>query len=479
MFEVVIIGGGITGLSAAWEIQQSRPKTRYALLEASDRWGGKIVSQAITAAGKPFLADGGPDTLVTRKPETWALTSELGLESQIALPASETKNIYVLDGGQIHPIPLNPALFFTTRLLTWPGRLRLMAEPFQPARRDDGDESLADFVTRRLGREALEKFIGPVLGGIYNTDPNQQSLLVSSPVMREMEKESGSLVLAALRRGFKRKTGPKKPSFINFAQGMEQLPATLAAQLTGTLRLGARAVQITRTAAGFAVQLASGETLEAATVILATLANVSAALIADLAPETAARLREIRHENIGTLSLVYCESDLPAEPVINGLMIPRREKRAIDAITVTSRKMPERAQPGYVLLRVFFGGARPELVSLAEDELLQAVTAELQELLKIQAAPLGHALFRWEAGFPQAAVGHLERVDALEATLPQSLYLAGSSYRGIAVPDCIKQGRAAARQALHTLAADQGLEIEPGKPEPAFISEEKYAAHAQ
>jgi oxygen-dependent protoporphyrinogen oxidase len=449
MFNVIIIGGGITGLSAAWELQRSRPQASYALLEASDRWGGKITSRAISAEGKTFLVDGGPDTLVTRKPETWQLTSELGLENQVTVPASETKNIYVLDGGKVHPIPLNPILFFTTPLLTWGGRLRLMSEPFQPARRDDGDESLAEFVTRRLGREALEKFIGPVLGGIYNTDPARQSILVSSPVMREMEKESGSLVLAALARmGAKRPKGPKKPRFINFKQGIEQLPQTLASQLKGTLRLNAPVTRIDRAAAGFAVKLASGETLEAETVILATLANVSANLLADLAPNSSALLQKIHHENIGTISLVYRESDIPARPIINGLMIPRREKRAIDAITVTSRKMPERSHTGYILLRVFFGGAKPELATYSDPNLLENIQAELRDLLKIQAAPLAYAVNRWPAGFPQAEVGHFERVAAIEASLPKGIHVAGSSYRGIAVPDCIKQGREAVKKII-------------------------------
>lgn len=451
MYDVIIIGGGISGLSAAWELQQTRPNASYALLEASNRWGGKIASRTITAEGKTFLVDGGPDTLITRKPETWQLTAELGLENQVAVPASETKNIYVLDGGQIQPIPLNPALFVRTPLLTWRGRFRLMSEPFQPARRDDGDESLADFVTRRLGREALEKFIGPVLGGIYNTDPARQSILVSSPIMREMEKESGSLILAALARAFKKPAGPKKPRFINYKKGMQQLPDTLAAHLRGTLRLNAPASRIERAEAGFAVKLASGETLEARTVILATLAHIAADLLADLDPASTTLLRQIRHENIGTLSLVYRDEDIPAKPLINGLMIPRREKRAIDAVTVSSRKMPERAHPGYTLLRVFFGGAQPELVTYDNEKLLAAVRAELRDLLNIRAEPLAHDLYRWPAGFPQAEVGHLERIDAIDASLPAGIVLAGSSYRGIAVPDCIKQGREAAKKIISSL----------------------------
>ena len=451
MYNILIIGGGITGLSAAWEIQRARPDLSYCLIEASGHWGGKVVSQMIETQGKQFLVDGGPDTLVTRKPETWALTEEVGLVDQVTVPASETKNIFVLDGGKVFPIPLSPVLFFTTPLLTWKGRLRMMSEPFQPARRDDADESLADYVTRRLGKEALDKFIGPVLGGIYNTDPTYQSIMVASPVMREMEKESGSLIRATLGRMTRKKKGPKKPRFINFRQGMQQLPNEIASRLKGNLRLSTRVIHVERTASGYQAILASGERIEARVLILATLANVSAELLKDVTPETAALLAQIKHENSGTVSLVYRESDLPAKPEVNGLMIPRREKRAIDAMTVTSRKMPERTHPGYTLVRVFFGGAAPELVNYSDEKLIQTVTAELRDLLGIQSAPLAHAVFRWEAGFPQARVNHLNLVEEIEATLPQGIFLAGSSYRGIAVPDCIRQGREAARSAIRAL----------------------------
>lgn len=453
MLDILIIGGGITGLSAAWEIQQRSPNTTYGLLEAARQWGGKVSTQVIEADGQRFIIDGGPDTLITRKPEAWQLTAELGIQNQTISPASETKDIYVLDGGVVHPIPLSPALFLRTPLLTWRGKLRLLSEPFQPARRDDGDESLADFVTRRLGREALEKFIGPVLGGIYNTDPARQSILVASPVMREMEKEAGSLVLAALERMRKRRRGPKIPRFFNFEEGMSQLPQALAAQLKGSLRLNAPVTHIERTRTGFAVALAGGETLQARAIIVATLANTAARLLQTTAPQTAALLRQIRHENIGTASLVYRASDLPARPSVNGLMIPRREQRAIDAVTVTSRKIPQRAAPGYALVRVFFGGAKPEMVTYDDPTLLAHITSELRVLLGIRATPLAHAIFRWEAGFPQADVGHLQRIAEIETSLPPGITLAGSSYRGIAVPDCIRQGRLAAQHALSALPA--------------------------
>ena len=370
------------------------------------------------------------------------------MTAAVTTPASETKDIFVLDGGSVYPIPLSPGLFFSTPLLSWRGRLRMMTEPFQPARRDDEDESLADYVTRRLGREALEKFIGPVLGGIYNSDPEYQSIMVASPIMRQMEKESGSLIRATLKRMTQHKSGPKKPRFINFKEGMQQLPNEIAAQLKGDLRLNARVERINRNESGYVATLSTGEKLEAETIILATIANVSSALLADVAPDTAVRLSEIRHEDSGTMTLVYHENDLPDKPSINGLMIPRREKRAIDAMTVTSRKMPERSHTGYAVLRVYFGGSRSEMIDYNDAQLLKAVSDELRHLVGIQAEPLAYTVFRWKAGYPQARVNHLKLVDEIEATLPEGIYLTGSSYRGIAVPDCIAQARATVRRAF-------------------------------
>jgi len=434
---IAIVGGGITGLSAAWELQQRG--IEFTLLEASDRWGGKVISSNLELNnGAHFLVEGGPDTLITRKPEAWDLTNELGMLDQITNPGSETSGTYVLDHASLYPIPVSPPRFFSTPLLTLRGKLRMLAEPFQPARRDDEDESLADFVRRRLGQEALDKFIGPVLGGIYNTDPETQSIMVSSPIMREMEKDGGGLVAGALKRmlrGGKKKN--KAPRFVSFKNGLQTLTDELAHQLKGDLRLNARVEKITQDGNGYQIFIADGSTVRADGVILTTLANQTSAMIEDISAEASQQLSMIRHQNIGTLSLVYLESDIPKEPVISGLMIPRREKRMIDAVTFTSRKMPERSTAGYAVLRIFIGGGAPEMVEFSDDKLIEAVQKELAELLGITATP-------------QAEVGHLKRVDEIEKLLPPNLALAGSSYRGIAVPDCIRQGREAARKLSYT-----------------------------
>ncbi len=442
---IVVIGGGITGLSAAWELQQRG--ISYSLLEATDRWGGKIISSILEKDNSKFLVEGGPDTLVTRKPEAWDLANELGMLEQIANPGSETSGIYVLDDGSLYPIPVSPTRFFSTPLLTLRGKLRMLSEPFQPARRDNEDESLGDFVRRRLGQEALDKFIGPVLGGIYNTDPEKQSILVSSPVMREMEKDGGGLFMGALKRMFrggKKTKTAKKPRFISFKNGLQALTDVLAYQLKGDLRLNAQVENITKAGNGYQVGIAGGSTVYADGIIFATLAKQTSRLIKDVAPEASQKLDEMRQQNIGTVSLVYRESDIPTIPVVNGLMIPRREKRLIDAITFTSRKMPERSAAGYAVLRIFIGGGAPEMVTYSDEQLIGAVKKELSELLGITAAPQTWTAFRWESGFPQAEVGHLNRVDEIETILPPRIAVAGSSYRGIAVPDCIRQGRESA-----------------------------------
>lgn len=444
---LVIIGGGITGLSAAWEAQQRG--ISYTLLESSERWGGKLISSQIHSNGARFLVEGGPDTIVTRKTEAWDLTHELGILDQVDDPGSETRGIYVLDHGSLQPIPLSPFKFISSTLMTTRGKLRMLAEPFQPARKDDEDESLGDFVRRRLGAEALDKFIGPVLGGIYNTDPNIQSIMVSSPVMREMERESGSLVRAALQRGLRARrkpsNGARKPRFITYKSGIQGIIDSLITQLTGDLRLNAGVENILKNEGGYQIRLSNGESIHAEAVVLATLANVAAGLIKDVAPAAGQRLERIRHNHIGTVSLVYHESDIP-KLEINGLMIPRRENRAIDAVTFTSKKMPQRSSPGYAVIRVFIGGGKPDVVEYDEELLITVVRRELSDLLGITAEPKAYKVFRWENGFPRAEVGHLDLIDEIETHLPANIVLAGSSYRGIAVPDCIRQGREAVRK---------------------------------
>jgi len=440
----VIVGGGITGLSTAWYLQNASPSSpAVTLIESSSFLGGKMVTRRLESEDGEFVIDAGPESFVTRKPEAWELALELGLENQIVNPGSETRNMYVLDGGIPKKIPLSPPAFITSDLLSMRGKLRMLLEPFIPARRDDEDESLADFVSRRLGTEALEKMIGPVLAGIYNTDPATQSIMTTSPIMREMEKDYGGLFKGALGRMRARKkdppTGKPRPQFMTFDKGAQVMVDALEAQLTTQIMLNTRVHTISQEGDDYILHLNNGETMVCDAVILTVPANEAQSLLANLYPDTANLLGNIEHKNIGTVTLIYKGLDLGYQ--INGLMIPRRENRRIDAVTWTTNKPMKRGPDGYDMLRVFFGGGDPTVVELPEEEIVAVIRTELEDILGITAEPIQTKVFCWPESFPQAAVGHQQFVDKINTQLPPGVWAAGSSYRGIGIPDCIRQGR--------------------------------------
>jgi oxygen-dependent protoporphyrinogen oxidase len=290
------------------------------------------------------------------------------------------------------------------------------------------------------------------LGGIYNSNPETQSILVTSPIMRELE-ASGSLVWGTVKLMRARRRAPVTADtppfrFLGFTPGAEALVDSLISQLQADLRLNAPVVALEKAGQTAVVHLQNGESLEADGVIVATPANVAAELFAAVAPEAAVHLRQIRHVNIGTISLAYPIEAIAHTAPMRGLMIPRREKRRIDAVTWTSAKIPGRAPDGYALLRVFLGGGLPETVTISEADLLPIVQEELADLLQIKADPLGYRAARWPDSYPQADVGHLARVAEIERTLPAPFHVTGSAYRGLAVPDCIQQGRDTAQKVL-------------------------------
>lgn len=447
--DVAIIGGGITALSAAWHLQQQG--IPYVVYEKTGRWGGKVQTERLTTAAGTFILDAGPESFITRKPEVWELAQQLGLHNEILPLRAEVNGAHVMHNGVIYPLPLSPSAFFTTPLLSWSGRLRVLAEPFIPPRRDDADESLADFASRRLGAEMADRVIGPILGGIYNTDYQRQSVLVSAPQMRVIEREHGSLVRGLLATMRRNKTPDSPPRFITFQDGAEGLVRGLLEQLQGEMLLNTPVHHITPNPNGrWTLDLGDNRQRQPAAVILATPANASAHMLESAAPAAAALLRALRQTSIGTVFLSFRTADLPALNATS-VMIPRREQRPIDALLLTSQRMPHRAPEGYTLIKIFFGGAMPQTMTLTDDELLRVILAELKTLLGINAVPVFHRVFRWHSSYPEAHIGHLDQVARVESALPPGLFLAGSSYRGIGVPDCIRQGYHAANAAGHWL----------------------------
>ena len=423
----MIVGGGITGLSAALELAG---KAEVILLEQSNRLGGKLYTAHLETPLGRAIVDGGAESFITRKPEAYNLVQELGLEM---LESTETKGVFLLRDQEILQVPTSPLTFLTSKLLSSKGKLRILQEPWTRAGASHSDESLDTFLTRRLGQEAATVF-GTVMAGIYNTNPKEMSLQASFGLLQQLEQEHGSL----LRGMLKRKRGKKQPSAVSLQNGMQALIEALETKLRalGTdIRTETQIVKVESNK----VFLESGQMLSADSIILACPAPSAARL---LEGAVSLALSALRHTGLGTVALVYPAFALEPLRAYRGIMIPKSENRAISAVLFTSHKMPSRVPKGIGLLRVFFDADK---LPQSDTALLEVIRRELREILQLEALPLAHQVFRW-SDFPVLEVGHLERVAKAEALLPEGVYLAGASYRGLGVPDCIRQGREVARR---------------------------------
>jgi len=458
---VVIVGGGITGLSAAWYLQQS-PDVRYTLLEQSERWGGKIRTEHVEDAGGTFVVEAGPDSFLTQKPWALQLSRELGLDEQLLGTNDAARKVFVLNNGKPTPMPDGVLMIVPTKftpfalstLISPLGKLRMGMDLLIPKRQDSDDETLADFIRRRLGSEALDKIAEPMMSGIYNAEAERQSLLATFPRFRELEMKHGSLIkgmLASRRNGHTVPQSQAKPVsvFTSFNVGTETLVQTLSSKLTGDLRLRTGVQSIERTGKTYRLTLSDGSTLEADAVILAVPAYIAANLIRPITPQAATDLDSIRYVSTGTLSLAFKRDEVQHPLNGFGVVIPRSERRPINAITWSSTKFNHRAPNGYVLMRVFFGGSRnPGAMELDDQTLLTIARSELKALLGIDATPVFHRIYRWHRANPQYDVGHLAKLDKLEAALPDGLYVTGSPYRGVGIPDCVNQAQQTVKRVL-------------------------------
>lgn len=482
---LVIVGGGIAGLSAAWYAQQAAAQRGITLhttiLEAAGRWGGKVLTEQIDGPGGGYLLEAGADALLTHKPWAVALARELGVDAQLVGGQEANSRTFVLHRNRLQPLPKGLQLLAPTQV--WPfarsplfslsGKVRIGLEALIPPRRDTGDESLADFVRRRFGREALETLAEPLMADVYSMDSSRQSIQATFPQFPTLEAQYGSVirgVRGAARQARQRTAAPSSAPtlpFVSFDQGIQTLVDALVSRLslTTTLRLHSAVDRVVRLPAGsYRVLLADGTHVEADTVIVATPARAAADFLREAAPVAAAHLSAIRYASIGNAYLAYRRSDVSHPLNGYGAVIPRREGRRIDGMSWTSSKWAGRAPAHHVLLRIFFGGPHTRaLAAVADEELLAIVREEVTALLGVQASPLFQRVYRWSDGYPQYEIGHLARVSAIEAALPAGLSVTGSAYRGIGVPDCIRQGQEAAQRAMTALAAAMRAEAPEGK----------------
>lgn len=473
---VVIIGGGVTGLSTAYYIEQlaqaSGQHVTYTLIERDSRYGGKLLS----VDHEGFTVEAGPDSILAQKPWAIQLLKELDLESEIITPKPAAHPTYIFLDGKPIPMPAGMSLLVPTRLmpflrspiLSWRGKLRMALDLLIPARRDKSDETMAQFVRRRLGQEALDRVAEPLLAGIHSAEPNHQSILSTFPRFRDMEAQYGSILRGSIVQAKARKAqqaATLTSPFKSLRGGVELLTKRLASKLTGNLQNGQSVTALdyqADQAQPYTVTLDNGDILHADAVIITTPAAIAANLVAGFRPALAASLRELRTASTGTISLAYRTGEVGSLLDGYGMVIPQKANRRINSLTIMSDKYEQRAPSGYTYLRVFVGGSRnPDVVHLADQELLSLVRDELRDIFGIQAAPLWSKIYRFINGSPQYDVGHTERIDALMERTTPGLYLAGAPYRGVGIPDCIRQGQLAA-EAVHTLL-QQKLATEPAQ----------------
>jgi len=463
--EVVIVGGGIAGLAAAYRLTQAAPGASITLVESESRLGGKIVTERVDG----FVIEGGPDTFLAYKPRGVGLCRDLGLGDRLHGTNPALRRTYIARGERLYDLPegltgLIPSRFgpmAKTALLSPLGKLRMGLDYVIPPRRAPEDESIASFVSRRLGQEVYDRLVEPLLSGIYAGDGEQLSLAATFPQLQQTERAHGGLIkgmLAARQNGHRPTPSANgRSAFVTPTTGLAEIVEALEARLRAAgvrLRLGEHVKRVERAAGGYGVTLANGAVLPAEAVILATPAFVTAELLAGLDETAAAALRAIPYVSTATVSLAYPLADIPRPLDGYGYLIPRAENRPILACTWTSTKFPHRAPEGSGLIRAFVGRAgQADVLAGTDAAVVNLVRAELRRTLGITAAPMLQRVFRWPRAMPQYTLGHLDRVRVIEARLAAlpGLVVAGNAYRGIGLPDCIASGEAAAEAAAQII----------------------------
>ena len=484
---VAVVGGGVSGLAAAHRLlelasgaEAGRARLEVLLLEASGRLGGTVR----TYRRDGFLLEGGPDSFISEKPEALELARRLGLSDRIIETNERHRRSFVVRGGRLRPTPegfqlLAPSRllpFLTTDIFTWRGKARMALDLVLPRRKGANgrdDESLAAFVRRRLGREALERMAQPMVGGIYTADPEVLSLRATMPRFLEMERRHRSLILAMWKAGRRAEeaarhgrgaSGARYSLFLSFDEGTRVLTDALAARLPpGSVRLNAGVASLAPGALApgegarrWLLRTGEGEHLEADAVCLALPAYASARLLRDVDDRLADELEAVPYASTATVNLAFRRADIRHPLDGFGFVVPFVERRATLACTFSSVKFPSRAPEGHALLRAFVGGAlQPEMFELDEDAMVAAVLGDLRDLLGVSGPPLFAHVEKWPRSMAQYHLGHAERVARVRARLRElpALALCGNAYEGAGLPDCVRGGETAAETLFGMMSA--------------------------
>ncbi|AMX84451.1 protoporphyrinogen oxidase [Geobacillus subterraneus] len=470
---VVIIGGGITGLTAAYYLQKAIKEQRLPLtcklVEATHRLGGKV--QTVMRNG--YVIERGPDSFLARKTSAFRLVKEVGLEHEIVHNATGKSYIlvngklYPIPGGAVMGIPTRIAPFLTTGLFSPAGKLRAALDFVLPPVKADGDMPLGRFFRRRLGDEVVDNLIEPLLSGIYAGDIDEMSLMATFPQFFQLEQKYGSLVRGA-KRTTPKEQKERKGAFQTLKTGLQSLVEEVEKRLEpGSVIKGTRIERITRTGSAYRLQLSTGQTWEADSVIITTPHHIVPDMLADY--PFFAPFRSVPLTSVATVALAFPEKAIRQDIDGTGFVVSRRSDYTMTACTWTHKKWPHTTPPGKALLRGYVGRPGDEdIVDQPDDEIVRIVLDDLNKVMKIDGQPEFAVISRWKRAMPQYTVGHRERLAAIKRHMASDLpgvFLAGSSYEGLGLPDCIDQGERAVRDVLDYLR--QG---EPNRPAEAAYS---------
>ncbi len=499
MRKIIIIGGGIAGLGAAFKLHRAAVAGHdvdLLVVEKADRLGGKLATDYVEdpESGGRYVIDGGSDSFLTQKTAVHRVARLLGIFDDECPTVDENKKTLIVKSGRLVELPDGIMMFAptkimpmaTTSLYSWPAKLRMALDLVIPRKRvpqgELNDETLESFVVRRLGRECLDRLAEPLVGGVNGSDPAQMSLAATYPNLLEMEQEHGSLVRGFLAQRkkveeIKRKYPPKpgakpKTFFTSFYEGLQYLTDRMADAVgRDKIRTGSAATSLQRNEGGtWTVTLESGESLEADAVIVATEVWAARDLVAGVDAALAAVLGEIPSSSSATVPIAFRAEDCPFDLAWHGILSPRIENQPVTGVSLVSSKWPNRAPEGRVLMRAFVGGPHGEgILGKSDEEIVEIVREQLVRLVGARdgARPVFARVYRWERGMPQYTLGHLDRVARIEAltTSISGLALAGGGFRGVGVPNCLESGE----QAVSKLLGEWGITLEEDTAEEARV----------
>ena len=460
MKRIAIIGGGISGLSAAFYLQKARDagsEVEYVLFESGQRLGGSMYSDFV----EECLVEAGPDSFLTEKPWALSLCKELGIADQLIGSNDAQRKTYIVVKGKLIAMPDGLMFMVPTRLaptalsplFSWSTKLRMARELVHPPRPMHDDETVAELVERHFGAEVVDRLADPLLSGVYGGEAAKLSARAVLPRFVEMEEKYGSLsrAMLAAHKKMAHMAGrqPPRPLFTSLKDGMQQMVDALVARLDpASLRLRKHARRVYPEDNGWrvSIEMEGDEFFDG--VILATPANTAGELLDGVDRVLARNLLDITYSSSITVTLGYYKDQLKKLPPGFGFLVPRSEGTRMLACTFVHNKFPHRAPPDKGILRCFLGGSRDEsILALADEEILETVHRELGDILKLDARAIFARVYRWRGAMAQYEPGHLARIERIEKRVAEipGLALAGNAYHGIGVPDCIRSGMEAAK----------------------------------